>query len=391
MKRLADHRRSNAQLAALFFAPTGFIVALGIVLILSLLNSSALRLDQAQQGAEDRLAQSVVTTLVTALEKSAADYANWDDMYDQFMTQPDAQWARENLGPYAVDAFGLSHILVLAADGSIKYDFTPQPVTDGRPDPAEIAALQGFAQSAMNSWRTGTIMPIGGAVSIHGQPHLVAISPIAVNSEARRALGQAPQNSLIFVQDLDESRLAAIGADFGLMGLRTTFGADGILPLTDPLNTPGIVSLVWLRSQVGSQFVSDAIPSILLVGAAVIVLIAFLGFGWAVIVRSIGQGARAAEQAEPFKESVRRQHDSRASHALERHHRLLGDHVDGDAGTDREPEIQGICGRYRFERTASPRHREQYPAVFQNRGGPHRCGHRAPEIWNRPSPILCAS
>lgn len=301
MKRLADHRRSNAQLAALFFAPTGFIVALGILLILSLLNSSALRLDQAQQSAEDRLAQSVVTTLVTALEKSVADYANWDDMYDQFTAQPDAQWARENLGPYAVDAFGLSHILVLASDGSIKYDFSPQPVTDGRPDPAEIAALSRFAQSAMESWQAGTIRPIGGAVSIHGQPHLVAISPIAVNSEARRALGQTPRNSLIFVQDLDESRLAVIGSDFGLTDLRTTFGADGILPLPDPLDTPGIVSLVWSRSQVGSQFVSDAMPSILLVGAAVIVLIAFLGFGWAVIVRSIGQGARAAEAANHSK------------------------------------------------------------------------------------------
>ena len=301
MKRLADHRRSNTHLAALFFAPTGFIVALGIALILSLLNSSALRLDQAQQSAEDRLAQSVVTTLVTALKKSVADYANWDDMYDQFVTQPDAQWAKENLGPYAVDAFGLSHILVLAADGSIKYDFTPQAGTDGRPDPSEIAALQGFAQSAMNSWQAGAIRPIGGAVGIHGQPHLVAISPIAVNSEARKALGQTPRNSLIFVQDLDESRLAAIGSDFGLTGLRTTFGADGILPLADPLNTPGIVSLVWTRSQVGSQFVSDAIPSIVLVGAAVIVSIAFLGFGWAVIVRRIGEGARAAEQANHSK------------------------------------------------------------------------------------------
>jgi len=301
MKRLQDHRRSNTHLAALFFAPTCFIVALGIVLILSLLKSSAVRLDQSQQSAELRLAQSVVTTLVTALEKSVADYANWDDMYDQFAKSPDPQWARENLGPYAIDAFGLSHILVLAADGSIKYDFTPQPEADGRPDPAEIAALHGFVQSAMSSWRVETITSMGGAISIHGRPHLVAMSPIAVNSEARKLLGDKPQNSLIFLQDLDENRLAGIGSAFGLTGLRTTFGADGIVPLDDPLNTPGIVSLVWTRSQVGSEFVSDAMPSILIVGATVIVLFVFLGFGWAVIVGRIRQGARAAEEANHSK------------------------------------------------------------------------------------------
>ena len=342
MERLQDHRRSNTHLAALFFAPTCFIVALGIVLILSLLKTSALRLDQSQQSAELRLAQSVVTTLVTALEKSVVDYANWDDMYDQFAKSPDPQWARENLGPYAIDAFGLSHILVLAADGSIKYDFTSQPEADGRPDPAEIAALHGFVQSAMSSWRVETITSMGGAISIHGRPHLVAISPIAVNSEARKLLGDKPRNSLVFLQDLDENRLAGIGSAFGLTGLRTTFGADGIVPLDDPLNTPGIVSLVWTRSQVGSEFVSDAMPSILIVGATVIALFVFPRFRLGGDRRPHSARGARGQGGKPFQGPVRRQHDPRASHALERHHRVLGNHVDGNARSDDGTEIQKI-------------------------------------------------
>ena len=78
----------------------------------------ALRLDESQQSAERRLAQSVITTLVSNLQKSTADYANWDDMYDQFSTGPDPQWVKENLGPYAIGTFGLSHILVLSASFS---------------------------------------------------------------------------------------------------------------------------------------------------------------------------------------------------------------------------------------------------------------------------------
>ena len=301
MQAPQDHKRkSNAYLAAVFFAPTVLIVVVGIVLILSLLKSSALRLDESQQSAERRLAQSVITTLVTSLEKSTADYANWDDMYDQFSTGPAPQWVKENLGPYAVDAFDLSHILVIGADGSIRYGFMSQ-TADGAPDPADIEILNGFVQSSMRSWQPGTFKAIGGAVSLGGRPHLVALSPIAVNSEMRSALGEKPENTLVFVRGLDDTHLASIASDFGWPSLRTAPGGNGTLPLMDPLGRPAALSLSWTRSQVGSRFVADALPAIALVGATVILLFIVLGCVWALIVGRIRQAGIVAEDANKSK------------------------------------------------------------------------------------------
>ena len=287
-------RNSNAYLAAVFFAPTALIVALGILLTFSLLKGSAVRLDDAQQDAERRLARSVVMTLVTSLEKSTADYANWDDMYDQFRTRPSAQWVKENLGPYATDAFSLSHILVIGADGSIKYAFMSK-AADGAPELADLDILNAFAQSTMRSWQPGKFKAIGGAMSLGGRPHLAAISPIAVNSETRVALQEKPENTLVFVRALDDEHLAEIASGFGLTGLKAVNGGDGTFALTNPLGGPAGLSLTWTRSQVGSQFVTDALGPITLVGATVILLFIVLGCVWTLIVARIRQAALAAE------------------------------------------------------------------------------------------------
>src|SRR6185503_11840588 len=226
--------RSNAHLAAVFFTPTAMIAALGIVLILSLLKASALRLDESQQKAERRLAQSVVATLLINLQKSTADYANWDDMYDQFSTGPNPQWAKENLGVYASDTFLLSHIFVLGPDGSARYAFMSRH-SDAVPDPSDIDVLASVVDAAMRDWKPEVIGAIGGTMSVNGRPHLVAISPIAVNSGARKGLGERPQYALVFIHGLDNARLATIATDFGLTGLRAVNGAAGDLPLASPL------------------------------------------------------------------------------------------------------------------------------------------------------------
>ena len=293
-------RSSNVYLAAVFFAPTALIVVLGILLTFSLLKSSALRLDDAQQNAERRLARSVVMTLVTSLQKSTADYANWDDMYDQFATQPAPQWVKENLGPYAVDAFSLSHILVIGADGSIKYGFMSK-TADGTPELADLDILNEFAQSTMRSWQPGEFKSIGGAVTLGGRPHLAALSPIAVNSETRVALREKPANTLVFVRALDDAHLAEIASDFGLTGLKAANGGDGTLTLMDPLGRPAGLSLTWARSQVGSAFVADALRPIAVVGATVILLFIVLGCVWTLIVARIRQAALAAEDVSHSK------------------------------------------------------------------------------------------
>jgi signal transduction histidine kinase len=173
--------------------------------------------------------------------------------------------------------------------------------TADAPDPADIDVLNEFAQSAMRSWQPGTVKAIGGAMSLAGRPHLVALSPIAVNSETRVALGEKPENTLVFVRALDDAHLAVIAADFGLAGLEAARGGNGTLPLVDPLGRPAALSLTWTKSQVGSQFVADALRPIALVGATVILLFIVLGFVWTLIVGRIRQAAIAAEDVNRSK------------------------------------------------------------------------------------------
>jgi signal transduction histidine kinase/sensor domain CHASE-containing protein len=302
--RIEKKLSSNSFLVALLSVPTAIIIAVGIAIIVVLLRNSAARLDASREDTERRLAQSVVTTLESALQKNVADYANWDDMYDKFAAAKlDAQWTKENLGPYAVNAFDISDMLVVRTDGSISYNYSA-PSENG-PDavPGEHAEINAVVQSIMKSWRPGNVVGYSGVASYRGQPHLVAISAIAVNSEKRMKTGAVPTHALIFMRQMNSKVLSRLATDFGLVDLHVADNGMGMVPLAGPLGAPTGFSLKWTKSDEGTAFFKDAIPSILLVGAAVIAMFIVLGFGWAMVIGRIRKIEMRAIHAEDTSEA----------------------------------------------------------------------------------------
>ena len=283
--------------------PTVIIVAVGLGLILFLLRSSAARLDAAQQEAESRLAHSVITTRQTVLEKNVADYASWDEMYDHSSKLIGPQWAKENLGPYSVGAFGLSRLLILGADGSIKYSFSTDRGENDALTEREATQLKTWAHLVLVKWQPGVFKGFSGVMPISSRPYLVALAPISVSSERRLAQGQTPASVLIFARELDGSVLGKLGSDFGLKNLRVTTSASGLLPLNGLEDAPSQFSLMWDQAQTGTQFYADAIPSIILVGVAVIAMFVILGFGWAMIIGRIRKTEIRALIAEDTSKS----------------------------------------------------------------------------------------
>ncbi len=298
-----NFRLSTKLLVAILSIPTLVIIATGAALIVVLLGNAAVRLNQAQADAETRLAKTVIASLTMDISKDVADCSNWDEMYDQTAKPLDPQWTKENLGPYGVEVFGLSRMFIFGGDGAIKYQFASDSGAETHLNRKELRSLQTYALAAMSSWRPGVIKAIGGVAEIEGQPLLVAISPIAVNSDKRKAAGVRPRNVLIFVHALDRPLLGKLASDFGLHDLHVTREASGLVDLANPLGRPTRFSFAWTRSDAGSRFFDDTRSTIVIVGTCTALMFVLLGFVWAFIIGRMQKAEARAVAAEEISKS----------------------------------------------------------------------------------------
>jgi signal transduction histidine kinase len=291
-------------LAALVVA----IVAIAAGLLVTLLKTSAERLDQQQQATESVIVRSVVKRQLAKLETNVTDYALWDDMYDRFQSGVDPQWDVENLGRYGAVTFQISDVLAFAANGALAYDYNAK-ADDAVPVAAvDLERLSALAVPLIAEGRAGKFRAVTGVVEFSGRPFYIAMHAIGVASEKRKAGRERPNFALVYLKPIDAAYLSTAAADFNLGGLSVA-RAGWMVALPGPAGSLSQFGLKWKPSQGGRAFIADSIGLLLAFAPVVAAMLIAIGFGWMAVVnharasemRSVEARATAAEETSRAK------------------------------------------------------------------------------------------
>ncbi|MFM9863135.1 MAG: ATP-binding protein [Micropepsaceae bacterium] len=284
------------------------IVAIAAGLLATLLQASADRLDRQQLASEKVIVRSVVKRQLAKLDANVRDYALWDDMYDRFQGKPNPQWDVENLGRYGAASFQLDHILVVSADGRIAYSYGVKADGAAPVSEADQKRLQAIAAPLIADGRAAKLHTATGVVEFAGEPQFVAIHPIGVTSEKRKARGELPNFALVYLKTIDAAYLATVAEDFNLGGLAVPM-SGWMDSLQGPAGMAPAYGLTWNSSPGGKQFVSESTNMLLAVAPVVAAMLIALAFGWVAVVnqardaevRSVQAQVEAAEETSRAK------------------------------------------------------------------------------------------
>ena len=100
---------------------------------------------------------------------------------------------------------------------------------------------------------------------------------------------------------------------------------------------------------------------------------------------------RPRRGGQPGQVQVPRQHEPRAAHAAQRHHRLLRDHGVGDVRRARRRQISRILPRHPPQRRLPARRHQRHPRHVEDRGRPRSSSTWRTSSSTASSPTRCAS
>lgn len=149
------------------------LIAFGFVLFWS-----AEALNRRQAMAQETLVASILETKRDALRTLVIDYAWWDEVFTTFGVGLDERWAQDDLGPYLLEAFGVSCVWVLGPDNETKIAFINGESTN-------TGILQWLPKNtlrlldAARQGRTIGQVPDAGFALINGRLELVAASIVS--------------------------------------------------------------------------------------------------------------------------------------------------------------------------------------------------------------------
>jgi diguanylate cyclase (GGDEF)-like protein/PAS domain S-box-containing protein len=269
---IASSPAMNRSIVALIRASLLKFVALlaGVFLLASgLLINVANNLDVTEH------AESVfyVKKAMQSVEKSASltvkDYAFWGDAYKHLHVKVDTKWAfvQQNAGPTLYTDLGFQGVFVVNGAGRTVYS-----VIKGELKPVEMAGWLGQPMGAfLEKARTAaeSEATVATLIDVHGVPTVVAAAALTPGTDPTVKPSKGPASVMVFVSMLDNDRLAAIGSDYGIKGLRIAAPGQGHAALL-PLGENGAAgSVQWEPDKPSQQLLRFVLP---LIGVAALLV-----------------------------------------------------------------------------------------------------------------------
>ncbi len=217
-------------------------------------------------------AESIFYTVkaVDSLEKSARatlkDYAFWGDAYRHLHIEVNSDWAfvNQNAGPTLYADFGFQGVFVVDGTGRTVYSVIKGELEDVAIEDWLGQEFDGLSNQAREAAKNGT--PVTAFLNVGGVPVLVAAAALTPGTDPTIEVDKAPASVMVFVIFLDDSKLEAIGADYGIEGLRVLSASESPPIATLPLGKNGSAGrLHWNPETPGQRLLSFMLP---LLGAA---------------------------------------------------------------------------------------------------------------------------
>lgn len=211
--------RSSVALARGSLFKFAFLLAGVFVLASYSLIYLANDLDHTEQEESVFYTKKAVEALDKSLRSTVKDYSFWGDAYKHLHVRVDADWAyvRQNVGPTLYADFGFQGLFVVNDVNRTVYS-----VIKGELQPLDVTLWLGTATAEIVAKaRSGaeSETPTTMFINIDGVPALVAAAAITPGTDPTVEPDERVASVLIFVDILDDAKLAMIGKDFGVEGL----------------------------------------------------------------------------------------------------------------------------------------------------------------------------
>lgn len=264
-KSVTSPDRSSVTLArASLFKFAGLLA--GVIMLASgLLVYVAKELDRTEEIESAFYSSKAVLSLEKSLRSTVKDYAFWGDAYKHLHTEVDTDWAflRQNLGSTLYTDFAFEGVFVIDAA-----DRTAYAVIEGALQTVDLAQWLGQPVDAILAQaREGekSETPITSFINVRGVPALVAAAAITPGTDPTVVTDEGPPSVLLFVDILDSAKLAALGKDFGIEGLRVALPDGDHKAATLSLGEQGVAgTLQWDPPTPGQHLLGMMLPLIAL-------------------------------------------------------------------------------------------------------------------------------
>lgn len=266
-RRVADRRRG-------LLLPILLLVILALAGVCALLYWSADALNKRQAEAQASLVSSILDAKRDELRSLVVDYAWWDEAIVTLGVGLDERWAKEELGDYLLEAFGVNCIWVLGPDNETTVAFIDGEASQGDIFERLPRSVERLLEAARQG-RTIEQVPAAGLISIDGGLEMVAASIVSPFDSIAPppAPGEAPV--VVFVRPLREDffdspslgsliempRFSASPPAAGSLGLQVTGFDDTVLG-----------HIVWADGRPGDDLLWGGAP-LLVVALLVLVLL----------------------------------------------------------------------------------------------------------------------
>ena len=218
-------------------------------------------LDHSEQEESAFYTRKAVQSLEKSLRVTVKDYAFWSDAYKHLHVTVDSDWAyaRGNVGATLYQDFGFQGLFVVN-----DVNHTVYAVVEGKLHSIELSQwLDQPLTEIIEQARAGADneTPVTAFINVRGSPALVAAAAITPGTDPTVIPDGRPASVLIFVDILDNAKLATIGDDFGVSKLHVASADDIGQTLVFPLGDNGAAgSLHWEPSRPGLRLIGVGLP-----------------------------------------------------------------------------------------------------------------------------------
>lgn len=266
----AEYRTTAAFIKRALLLMISLLAALFIIAIFSLL-SIASSINQQADEHSSMLLQKALNNRVDNLATHIKDYAWWGEAYENLHVKVDPEWAytRQNMGATLYRDFGYEGLFVLDGSGQTRYS-----VINGKLSSLSLAGWLGInpVPALLQSMNRPDALPLAHTMVIfEGHPTLIATAKITNGDDHNVALIPGPPSTLVFVDVLDNRKLALMGEEYGIHQARTRVKnapplAEKYGTLTLQVNGKPLV-LEWKSEEPGRQLVHYILPLMVLLAA----------------------------------------------------------------------------------------------------------------------------
>lgn len=266
----ADYRTTAAFIKRALLLMVSLLAMLFVVAIFSLL-SIANSINQDVDDHSGKLLQKALNNRVDKLSTHIKDYAWWGEAYEKLHVTVDPDWAytRQNMGSSLYRDFEYEGVFVL--DGAEK---TRYSVIRGRLSSRSLTEWLGAnpLPELVQAMSRPDALPLTSTMVLHaGHPALVAMAKITNGDDKQVSLVPGSPSMLVFVDVLDDKKLAQMGEEYGIYETRIQ---DKNAPrsesrrgtLTLPVNGQTL-TLEWKSEEPGRQLIHYILPLLILLAA----------------------------------------------------------------------------------------------------------------------------